>query len=78
MDLNGGVERFNQELAQFSMDQLFNHMTNMTSLTETARKAVTTLYQTATTRDFISAHDDMIVTQTGTELAIKEFRNLKQ
>ncbi len=53
-------------------------MTNLTSLTETARKADTTLYQTATTRHLNSAHNEMIVTHIAIELAIKEFRDLIQ
>ncbi len=44
------------------MDKLFNHMTDLTSLTETGRKSVTSLYQTGATRDFINAHNDMIAT----------------
>jgi hypothetical protein len=33
-DLNEGIEGFNQEQAKISLDQLFNHMTQLTSLME--------------------------------------------
>jgi hypothetical protein len=74
-DLNERVERLNQEPAKFSMDQLFNHMTLLTSHTETVRQTVTTLYQVAITRDFITAHNQMIETQIATDL-LQSWRNL--
>jgi hypothetical protein len=70
-ELNKRVEGFNQELAKFSMDKLFNHMSTFKSLTETFRKTITTLYQSGTTADIISTNDDMIVVDNMVDALIK-------
>ncbi len=75
-DLNERIAGFNQKLAKFSMDQLFNHMTQLTSLTETARKTVTTLSQVSTTRDFITAQNQMIETRVATDLLVSDWTAL--
>ncbi len=54
-DLNERIAGFNQKLEKNSIDQLFNHMTQLASLVVTARRTVTTLAQVSTTSDFITA-----------------------
>ena len=69
-DLSERIARFNQKLETFSIDQLFDHMTQLTSLAETARKTVTTLAQVSTTRDFITARNQMIETRLANETTV--------
>jgi hypothetical protein len=45
-------------MARFFQEQMSTHYTELTLLTETARKTVTTLSQVSTTSDFIKAQND--------------------
>jgi hypothetical protein len=55
--LNEKVECYQEgvqgDMAKFFQEPMSTHYTELTSLTETARKTVTALPQVSTTRDFI-------------------------
>ncbi len=61
--LNERVEGVQGDMARFFQEQMSPHFTELTSLKETARKTVTTLSQVSTTRDFITAKNQMIETR---------------